>query len=79
MGATRFSRHMYATQSHVCNVIKETADLTSTLGELCPNGIDVYFENVGGDHLQVALTHMNNHGRIAACGMISQYKNGGAN
>jgi len=54
---------------------KETRDLSGTLGELCPNGIDVYFENVGGDHLQAALTHMNNHGRIAACGMISQYNN----
>lgn len=54
---------------------KETDNLTKTLGELCPDGIDVYFENVGGDHLQAALTHMNNHGRIVACGMISQYNN----
>lgn len=54
---------------------KETADLTKTVGELCPDGIDVYFENVGGDHLQAALTHMNTHGRIVACGMISQYNN----
>jgi NADPH-dependent curcumin reductase CurA len=54
---------------------KKTDDLTRALGELCPDGIDVYFENVGGEHLQAALTHMNNHGRIVACGMISQYNN----
>ncbi len=54
---------------------KETENLTQTLGELCPDGIDVYFENVGGEHLQAALTQMNNHGRIVACGMISQYNN----
>ncbi|HKS90305.1 MAG TPA: NADP-dependent oxidoreductase [Tepidiformaceae bacterium] len=45
------------------------------LARLCPEGIDVYFENVGGDHLQAALNHMNAFGRIAACGMISQYNN----
>ena len=58
---------------------KETENLTNTLGELCPDGIDVYFENVGGEHLQAALTHMNNHGRIVACGMISQYNNSDTN
>lgn len=45
------------------------------LRELCPEGIDVYFENVGGDHLEAALNHLNPFGRIAACGMISQYNN----
>ncbi len=54
---------------------KESDNLTRTLGEHCPDGIDVYFENVGGEHLQAALTHMNNHGRVVACGMISQYNN----
>lgn len=48
-------------------------DLTAALGDLCPDGVDVYFENVGGAHLQAALAQMNNHGRIVACGMISQY------
>jgi NADPH-dependent curcumin reductase CurA len=38
-----------------------------------PNGIDVYFENVGGAHLDAALGRMNNRGRIAVCGMISTY------
>ena len=52
---------------------REAADLTAELGRHCPQGIDVYFENVGGAHLEAALQHMNLHGRIAVCGMISQY------
>lgn len=51
------------------------ADLDAALSETCPEGIDVYFENVGGETLQAVLTHMNPFGRIAACGMISQYNN----
>lgn len=52
---------------------KKTDDLAAELKERCPNGIDVYFENVGGDHLEAALTNMNQLGRIVMCGLISQY------
>ena len=38
-----------------------------------PEGIDVYFENVGGEHLNAALANMRLNGRIAVCGMIAQY------
>lgn len=47
--------------------------LTRALAQAAPDGVDVYFDNVGGDHLQAALAAMNDFGRIAACGMISQY------
>ncbi|MGV8845621.1 NADP-dependent oxidoreductase [Tessaracoccus sp.] len=38
-----------------------------------PEGIDVYFDNVGGDHLEAAISSLNVHGRVAMCGAISQY------
>ncbi|MEU5939748.1 NADP-dependent oxidoreductase [Micromonospora sp. NPDC047548] len=44
-----------------------------SLGAAAPNGIDVYFDNVGGDHLEAAIFAMNLHGRAAICGMIAQY------
>lgn len=47
--------------------------LEEQLAEAAPEGIDVYFDNVGGDHLRAAIAAMRNHGRIALCGAISQY------
>ena len=52
---------------------KTCGNLTKALAEAAPDGVDVYFENVGGEHLQAALNVMNPFGRIAACGMISAY------
>ncbi|WP_031044846.1 NADP-dependent oxidoreductase [Streptomyces sp. NRRL F-5650] len=40
-----------------------------------PDGVDVYFDNVGGDHLEAAIGSLNLNGRIAVCGMISVYNN----
>ncbi|MET9529383.1 MULTISPECIES: NADP-dependent oxidoreductase [unclassified Streptomyces] len=45
------------------------------LREAAPDGIDVYFDNVGGEHLEAAITSFNVHGRATICGMISQYNN----
>lgn len=52
---------------------KEEPDLNAALKRYFPNGIDIYFENVGGEMLEAVLENMNIRGRIAACGMISQY------
>ncbi|MEO9152358.1 MAG: NADP-dependent oxidoreductase, partial [Lapillicoccus sp.] len=43
------------------------------LREAAPDGIDVYFDNVGGDHLEAAISSLRPHGRGALCGMISRY------
>ena len=48
-------------------------DILESLKEKCPKGIDIYFENVGGETLDAALTLMNNYGRIPVCGLISMY------
>ncbi|MEU9730267.1 NADP-dependent oxidoreductase [Streptomyces sp. NPDC048002] len=45
------------------------------LKEAAPDGVDVYFDNVGGDHLEAAIGRLNRDGRIAVCGMISVYNN----
>ena len=52
---------------------KEADNLSQALADAAPQGIDVYFENVGGEHLEAALNNMNDYGRIAVCGLISQY------
>ena len=52
---------------------KRVNNLVDELKQHCPDGIDIYFENVGGVHLEAALSLMNMHGRIPLCGMIAHY------
>ena len=49
------------------------AAVRNALRELAPDGIDVYFDNVGGDHLEAAISSLNGFGRVVACGSISVY------
>lgn len=51
----------------------KTEDLNAALKAACPNGIDVYFDNVGGAVLQAVLRRINLHARIPLVGLISQY------
>ncbi|MDB5430610.1 MAG: zinc-containing alcohol dehydrogenase superfamily [Caulobacter sp.] len=51
----------------------KAGDTRRQLKAACPDGIDVYFDNVGGEILEAALFNMNTHGRIACCGAVSQY------
>lgn len=50
-------------------------DLKASLTTHCPSGVDVYFDNVGGDILDTVLTRINKRARIVICGAISQYNN----
>lgn len=52
---------------------KSTSDYSAKLKELCPNGIDCYFDNVGGAITDAVFPLMNVYGRMSICGQISQY------
>lgn len=54
----------------------KTENLQEALSTHCPYGIDIYFDNTGGDILQAVLFQMNLHGRIVCCGAVSQYDTG---
>jgi NADPH-dependent curcumin reductase CurA len=51
----------------------KSGPVAEQLKQAAPDGIDVYFDNVGGEHLEAAISSLNVHGRIAVCGMIAQY------
>jgi NADPH-dependent curcumin reductase CurA len=51
---------------------KAEPDLTAAIGRACPDGIDLFFDNVGGQTLDAALAHLRMDGRVAMCGRISQ-------
>ena len=52
---------------------KDDTPIAKSLGDAARNGIDVYFDNVGGDHLDAALAHARQDARFAICGMIDVY------
>jgi NADPH-dependent curcumin reductase CurA len=52
---------------------KTTKDMKKAIAEACPDGVDVYFDNVGGEILDAALMNMNKYGRVINCGAISTY------
>jgi len=54
---------------------KTTDNYGAKLKELCPNGIDVYFDNVGGAITDAVFMQINTHARLSICGQISQYNN----
>jgi NADPH-dependent curcumin reductase len=59
--------HLDATIDH-----KDTPDLAAAIGRTCPDGIDLYFDNVGGPTLDAALLHLRDQARVVLCGRISQ-------
>jgi NADPH-dependent curcumin reductase CurA len=53
----------------------KSEDVNAALGRTCPDGIDIYFDNVGGEILDAALAHLAGKARVVICGAISQYNN----
>ena len=53
----------------------KSEDIFDAVKETCPKGIDVYFDNVGGEILEAALSRLRMHARVVICGAISQYNN----
>lgn len=52
---------------------KTTPNLKEAIKNACPNGVDIYFDNVGGDISDAVLANINNHARLPVCGAISLY------
>jgi len=52
---------------------KATKDYGAKIAELCPNGVDCYFDNVGGDITDAVFPQLNSRARVSVCGQISQY------
>ncbi len=52
---------------------KTTDDMKKAIADACPNGVDVYFDNVGGEILDAAMDNINKNGRVINCGAISLY------
>lgn len=52
---------------------KDTEDMKQAIAGACPDGVDVYFDNVGGEILDATMAHMNRYGRVVNCGAIALY------
>ena len=56
---------------------RRTEDIDARLGELCPAGVNVYFDLIGGGLLRTACAHLANYGRIVLCGLMAEYNRSG--
>ena len=70
-------RHLVDTLGFAAGIDRHASDWREQLAAATPDGIDVNFENVGGEIMDEVLLRMNFRGRIVLCGMISQYDNAG--
>jgi len=74
-GGTEKCRYLTDTLHFDAAIDYKGADVKAGLKEHCPDGIHVYFDNVGGDILDAALARLALHARVVICGAISQYNN----
>jgi NADPH-dependent curcumin reductase CurA len=71
-GADKCAYVEAALGAHAVVDYKAEADLCAAIGRACPEGIDLYFDNVGGPTLDAALAHLRPGARVVLCGRISQ-------
>ncbi|MGO8799161.1 MAG: NADP-dependent oxidoreductase [Roseiarcus sp.] len=72
-GGPKKCRHLVAKLGFDAAIDNKSQDVRKALRQHCPNGIDVYFDNVGGDILEAAMANLARRARIALCGGVSQY------
>jgi NADPH-dependent curcumin reductase CurA len=75
-GGAEKCRWLKETCGAVAAIDYRSADLASELKAACPDGVDIFFDNVGGEILQLAVDRMVPHGRIVVCGQIAAYDSG---
>jgi hypothetical protein len=72
-GGAEKCRHVVEDLGFDAAIDYKAEEVTKALGERCPEGIDVYFDNVGGEILEAALANLARNARVVICGAISQY------
>ncbi|MET7965067.1 NADP-dependent oxidoreductase [Micromonospora sp. NPDC005305] len=72
-GTAAKAAHLVSNLGFDAAVDYSAGDLAARLAATAPGGIDVYFDNVGGSHLEAAIDVLRDHGRIAWCGAVAQY------
>jgi NADPH-dependent curcumin reductase CurA len=72
-GSDQKCRHVVERYGFDACINYKTENVNAALRRECPNGIDIGFENVGGASLEAVIGHLNLHGRIVLCGLISAY------
>ncbi|WP_280270542.1 NADP-dependent oxidoreductase [Nocardia wallacei] len=72
-GSPRKARYVRAELGFDAVVDYRASPIMDGLGRVAEGGIDVYFDNVGGDHFAAALSHLNDFGRVVMCGTLSSY------
>jgi NADPH-dependent curcumin reductase CurA len=72
-GGQEKCRHVVEDLGFDAAVDYKAGNVAKSLRQHCPDGIDVYFDNVGGEILDAALTQLRRHARVVLCGAISQY------
>lgn len=68
-------QRLIAELGYDASIDRTAADLDAAIATACPNGIDVYFDNVGGPMLETVLNHISEEARILLCGAVATYNN----